>query len=71
MSELRQLLVDLGKSASIHDEYVADPKGVMARYKLSQKEVEAMLAKDLDEVKRLSGMDNLKSNSTISAYDQK
>lgn len=71
MSELRQLLVDLGKSASVHDEYVADPEAVMMRYKLSRKEIEAMLAKDIEEVKRLSGMDNLKSNSTIAAYDQK
>lgn len=71
MSGLRQLLVDLGKSATVHDEYVANPEAVMARYKLSEKEVDAMLAKDLEEVKRLSGMDNLKTNSTVSAYDQK
>jgi len=70
MSGLRQLLVDLGKSASVHDDYVKNPQAVMASYKLSQKEIDAMLAKDLDEVKRLSGMDNLKTNSTISAYDQ-
>jgi hypothetical protein len=71
MAGLRQLLVDLGKSASLHDEYVEGPEAVMAKYKLSQKEIDAMLAKDIEEVKRLSGMDNLKSNSTISAHDQK
>jgi hypothetical protein len=71
MSKLRQLLVDLGKDASVHDAYVADPKKVMADYGLTAEEVDAMLSKDLDAVKRLSGMDNLKTNSTVSAHEDK
>lgn len=71
MSGLRQLLVELGKSATLHDEYVAKPVAVMKRYNLTDEEIEAMLAKDLEKIKRLSGMENLKSNSTVSAYDQK
>lgn len=71
MSGLRQLLVELGKSATLHDEYVAKPEAVMKRYNLTDEEIEAMLAKDLEKIKRLSGMENLKSNSTVSAYDQK
>jgi hypothetical protein len=70
MSRLRELLVNLGKDAALHDAYVADPKKVMAEYGLNPKEVEAMLAKDLDAVKQLSGMDKLKTNSTIKAYDE-
>lgn len=70
MSRLRELLVNLGKDATLHDAYVTDPKKVMTEYGLSAKEVDAMLAKDLDAVKRLSGMDNLKTNSTIKAYDE-
>lgn len=69
MSRLRELLVDLGRDATLHDAYVADPAAVMSRYALTAEETAAMLAKDLDAVKRLSGMDNLKTNSTIRAYD--
>lgn len=71
MSRLRELLVDLGKDAAVHDAYLADPKGVMARYELSDEEVEAMLAKDLEAVKRLSGMDQLESNGVINAHEDK
>jgi hypothetical protein len=70
MSRLRELLVDLGRNAKLHDAYVTDPKAVMRDYALTTEEVAAMLAKDLDAVKRLSGMDNLKTNSTIRAYDE-
>lgn len=71
MSKLRQLLVDLGKDAAVHDAYLADPKKVMADYGLTDEEINAMLAKDLDAVKRLSGMDNLESNGVISAHEDK
>jgi hypothetical protein len=70
MSRLRELLVNLGKDAALHDAYVADPNAVMAEYELSAEEMAAMLAKDLDAVKQLSGMDNLKTNSSIKAYDE-
>ncbi len=70
MSGLRELLVDLGRDAVLHDAYVADPEAVMRDYALSPTEMSAMLAKDLAAVKLLSGMDNLKTNSTIKAYDE-
>lgn len=70
MSRLRELLVDLGRDTVLHDAYVADPEAVMSEYALSPAEMAAMLAKDLAAVKLLSGMDNLKTNSTIKAYDE-
>lgn len=69
MSRLTQLLTDLGKDANLHDAYVSDPSKVMRRYGLSDEEVKAMLDKDVDKLKRLSGLDNLKSNGTVEAYD--
>lgn len=71
MSRLRELLVDLGKDAAVHDAYLADPKAVMAKYDLTDEEVKAMLAKDLEAVKRLSGMDQLETNGVISAHEEK
>lgn len=68
MSRLRQLLVDLGTNPTLHDEYVATPEAVTRRYDLTHAETAAMLSKDLDAVKKLSGMDNLQTNSTIKAY---
>ena len=70
MSRLRELLGNLGKDTTLHDAYVANPKAVMADYGLSDEEVDAMVAMNLEAVKRLSGMDNLKTNSTIKAYDE-
>lgn len=70
MSKLRELLVNLGRDTELHDAYLADPRKVMAEYELTEEEVQAMLAKDLDAVKRLSGMDRLQSNSIIKAYDE-
>lgn len=69
MSKLADLLVDLGKNASLKDDYDSDPKGVMARYGLTEEEMQAMLEKDLDKIKKLSGLDNLKSNGNVHAYD--
>lgn len=71
MSRLRELLVELGKDAKVHDAYVADPKSVMAEYGLTGEEVDAMLAKDLDAIRRLSGIDELQSNGVISAHEDK
>jgi hypothetical protein len=67
MSKLAELLRRLGSEADLHDEYLADPKGVMERHGLSDEEVQAMLAKDVERLKELSGIDTLKSNGTINA----
>lgn len=69
MSKLKELLIDLGSDASLQDEYEKDPTGVMGRYGLTEEETQAMLDKDLDRLKQLSGLDTLKSNGNIHPYD--
>lgn len=69
MSELTRLLKQLGEDSSLHDEYVADPRGVMKERGLNEEEIRAMLDKDLDKLRELSGLEELKSNSTVSACD--
>lgn len=69
MSELKQLLIDLGKDADLKDEYVKNPKTVMERYKCTAEEVKAMIEKDVESLKRMSGLDKLKANHGVKAYD--
>lgn len=69
MSKLADLLVDLGRNASLQDEYGKDPKAVMSRYGLTDEEMQAMLDKDLDKIRKLSGVERLKSNGNVHAYD--
>lgn len=69
MSELTQLLKQLGEDAKLHDEYVADPEKVMKERGLDDEAIQAMLDKDLDKLRKLSGLDKLKSNGTVRACD--
>ena len=69
MSGLTQLLIDLGTDAQLQQQYEADPEGVMKNYNLNQEEIQAMLDKDLDKLRQLSGLENLQSNGHIQAHD--
>lgn len=69
MSKLSQLLMDLGKNTDLHDAYVDNPKEVMSHYQLTDEETQAMLDKNIEKLKKLSGLDTLKSNSTVKACD--
>lgn len=69
MSELTRLLKQLGEDAKLHDEYLADPKRVMKERGLKDEEIQAMLDKDVDRLRKLSGLSKLKSNSIVSACD--
>lgn len=69
MSELTRLLKQLGEDSKLHDEYVANPEKVMKERGLKDQEIQAMLAKDVDKLKKLSGLDELKSNGTVHACD--
>lgn len=69
MSELTHLLKQLGEDSKLHDEYAADPERVMKKRGLRDEEIRAMLDKDVDKLRKLSGLDNLKSNSTVRACD--
>lgn len=69
MSKLVDLLNDLGAHGEVYEEYLDDPEGVMRRYELSSEEVEAMLSKDVEKLKKISGLDKLKSNDSVQSYD--
>ena len=69
MSGLKQLLIDLAEQPDLQKAYKTDPEAVMRRYQLNEEAIKAMLAKDVETIKRLSGLDNLRSNGTIQAYD--
>lgn len=71
MSGLKQLLTDLGQDARLQEEYESAPEKTMQRYKLSDEEIKAMLDKDVETLKRLSGLEKLKSNGNVQAYDYK
>ena len=69
MSGLKKLLIDLGKDAALAEAYEQNPKQVMGRYKLGDEEMDAMLKKDVETLKRLSGLNTLKSNGHVQAPD--
>ncbi|MDT8409218.1 MAG: hypothetical protein RQ741_06440 [Wenzhouxiangellaceae bacterium] len=69
MSKLPELLKQLGRQAETYEKYRADPRAVMEKYQCTEEEIKAMLSKDLEAVKRLSGMQELTSNHTIRTYD--
>lgn len=71
MAGLKQLLIDLAQDAELQGQYEDTPEKVMHRYKLSDEEIKAMLAKDIETLKRLSGLDELKSNGNVQAHDYK
>jgi hypothetical protein len=70
MEALKQLLKDLGSDAELAAEYEKDPDGVMAKRDIPDEAREAMKRKDLDAVRRLSGLREVHlSNSTIQSHD--
>lgn len=71
MTGLKQLLIDLARDAELRDRYQGAPEKTMKQYELSDEEIKAMLAKDVEALKRLSGLDKLKSNGNVQAHDYK
>jgi hypothetical protein len=69
MSRLAELLNDLGQKADVQKAYTENPETVMNEYGLSKDEIGAMLAKDVEKLKQLSGLENLKANGSVSAHD--
>lgn len=69
MTNLTQLLKDLGTEAPLQEEYLKDPREVMSRYGLNDEETQAMLDKDVEKLKQLSGLDKLKSNDIVHEHD--
>jgi hypothetical protein len=71
MTALLRLMQRLGADPGLCDEYERDPGGVIARFGLSATERDALLGKDYEAVKRLTGLQDgqFATNSTIKAYD--
>jgi len=69
MSKLADLLVELGKHGNLYERYRQDPEQVMREHGLSDEEMAAMLAKDVEKLKRLSGLDNLRSNDSVHSHE--
>ncbi|MGQ0799905.1 MAG: hypothetical protein ACT4NL_07310 [Pseudomarimonas sp.] len=71
MSNLLSLMKQLGADAALSAEYKKDPAAVIARFSLSDEERDALLSKDYEAIKRLTGLKDgqYSTNTTIAAYD--
>lgn len=70
MDALKRLLKDLGGDANLVEEYERDPDSVMKERSLPDEAREAMKRKDLDAVRRLSGLGEVHlTNSSIKSHD--
>jgi hypothetical protein len=70
MEALKQLLKDLGSDAELAAEYEKDPDGVMKKRGIPDEAREAMIRKDLDAIRRLSGLDEVHlTNSSVHSHD--
>ena len=71
MSNLLRLMKQLGADAALSNEYHNDPAAVIKRFGLSDEERDALLKKDYESIKRLTGLKDgqFATNSTVSAYD--
>ena len=56
MSKLLMLMRELGSDAALAEEYRRDPDGVMRHAGLPDEERRAMLDKDIEAIKRLTGL---------------
>ncbi len=69
MDNLTKLLVDLGGDAELEGRYRSDPDAVIAEYGLSDEAAAALKKGDLDALRKLSGLNELRmTNSTVKAY---
>jgi hypothetical protein len=70
LSNLANLLKQLGEDASLEESYRKDPEAVMDRFKLGEEEREALRSGDIEKLKRMTGLSVMSiSNGSISSYD--
>ena len=71
MSCLLDLMKQLGSDAEVAAEYQKDPEAVIARANLSAEERAALIDRDYEAIKRLTGLEDgqFATNHTIRAYD--
>jgi hypothetical protein len=70
MSSLATLLKNIGSDPELAERYKKDPEGTMKAAGLNDEEIRAMLDKDLEKLKKLSGLENLRSNGIIDCHDK-
>lgn len=72
MSRLLELMKQLGRDAALAEEYRKDRETVIRRAGLTKEERDALVNKDYDAVKRLTGLQDgqYATNAVIKAYDQ-
>lgn len=69
MSKLVEFLQKLGEDAAFAERYSNDPRATAEASGLSGEAIDALLAGDIDQLRSLSGLDNLaKTQSTVKAY---
>lgn len=69
MATLTDLLNDLGKNAELAASWEKDPEAVMEDYKLTDNEKQAMLAGDVEALRKASGMTSLNmTNGTVKSH---
>jgi hypothetical protein len=69
MSDLVRLLKDLGQDAKLAEAYENDPDSVLRDYDLSDAEIEALKAGDLEAIRKASGLKELHmTNITIKSH---
>lgn len=72
MSKLLDLMRELGRNAALAREYEADAESVMKQAGLSDEERRALIDKDYDAIKRLTGLTDgqFATNHLVRAYDE-
>ena len=72
MSKLLDLMRELGRNAALAREYETDAESVMKQAGLSDEERSALIEKDYDAIKRLTGLTDgqFATNHLIRAYDE-
>jgi len=71
MSNLLHLMRQIGADAAVNLEYIQNPRSVISRFDLSDEERDALLNKDYEAIKRLTGLKDgqFATNTTVRAYD--
>jgi hypothetical protein len=72
MSKLLDFMRELGRDAELAAEYDSDADATMRTAGLSDEERKAMLGKDYDAIKKLTGLvdGQFATDHTIKAYDE-
>lgn len=70
MSDIVDLLKQLGQDSNLADEFARDPDQVLSRYDLSEEERDALRAGDVDKIKAITGLQDVRMTAKhISTYD--